>query len=229
MTRIDAGLPRGWLCDERHCRSSALLGMTRGELVFSDDLLLGTVDAVSVGARMNETELIAAARLGDEDAFAELYRQHIGYVKAIGRSILRNREVDDMCQETFLLAFMRLDSFEGNARFRTWITRIAINRCLLILRKGRQASNGESHLVQMDGDPGVFATKDAELEGVGTRLDLEQLLGMLKPTQRRILEMAYLEDMPDLQIAATLGTTVVAVKCTLYRVKRILRNAYKKS
>ena len=40
---------------------------------------------------MDETELIAAARLGDEDAFAELYRQHIGYVRAIGRSILRNR------------------------------------------------------------------------------------------------------------------------------------------
>jgi len=178
---------------------------------------------------MDETELIAAARLGDEDAFAELYRQHIGYVRAIGRSILRNRELEDMCQETFLLAFMRLDGFEGNARFRTWITRIAINRCLLILRKARQASNGESHLVQMDEDPHVFASKDAELEGVGTRLDLEQLLGMLKPVQRQIVEMAYLEDMPDLEIAEALGTTVVAIKCTLYRAKRILRNAYKKS
>jgi RNA polymerase sigma-70 factor, ECF subfamily len=181
---------------------------------------------------MDETELIAAARLGDEDAFAELYRQHIGYVRAIGRSILRNRELDDMCQETFLLAFKRLNSFEGNARFRSWITRIAINRCLAILRKGRQASNGESHLVQMDAetaaDRSVYATRDAQLEGVGTRLDLERLLGMLKPAQRQILEMAYLEDMPDQQIAETLGTTVVAVKCTLYRLKRLLREASKK-
>ncbi len=182
---------------------------------------------------MDETELIAAARLGDEDAFAELYRRHIRYVRAIGRSILRNRELDDMCQETFLLAFVRLNSFEGNARFRTWITRIAINRCLLILRKERQASNGESHLVQMEEDEQldrwVFASKDAALEGVGTRLDLERLLGTLKPAQRKILEMAYLEDMPDLQIAEALGTTVVAVKCTLYRVKRLLRDAHKKS
>jgi RNA polymerase sigma-70 factor (ECF subfamily) len=191
------------------------------------------IDAVSVGESMDETELIAAARLGNEDAFAELYRQHIRYVRAIGRSILRNRDLDDMCQETFLLAFMRLDSFEGNAQFRSWITRIAINRCLAILRKGRQASNGESHLVQMDAetaaDRWVYASKDSQLEGVGARLDLERLLGMLKPTQRQILEMAYLEDMPDLQIAEALGTTVVAVKCTLYRVKRILRDALKKS
>jgi RNA polymerase sigma-70 factor, ECF subfamily len=172
---------------------------------------------------MDETELIAAARLGDEDAFAELYRQHIRYVRAIGRSILRNRDLEDMCQETFLLAFMRLDSFEGNARFRSWITRIAINRCLVILRKTRQASNGESHLVQMDADRYVYVSRDSQLEGVGARLDLERLLGKLNPAQRQILEMAYLEDIPDLQIAEALGTTVVAVKCTLYRVKRILR------
>jgi RNA polymerase sigma-70 factor (ECF subfamily) len=182
---------------------------------------------------MDETELIAAARLGNQDAFAELYRQHIGYVRAIGRSILRSRDLDDMCQETFLLAFMRLDSFEGNSLFRTWITRIAINRCLMILRKGRQASNGESQLVHLGADETVdqwlFASADTQLESVGARMDLERLLGTLKPEQRQILEMAYVEDMPDLQIAETLGTTVVAVKCTLYRVKRLLRDAHKKS
>jgi RNA polymerase sigma-70 factor, ECF subfamily len=176
---------------------------------------------------MDETELIAAACLGDEEAFAELYRLHIGYVRAIGRSILHNREVEDMCQETFLLAFTRLGGFAGNAKFRSWLTRIAINRCLLILRKGRQASNGESHLVQADAEQCVFVGRDMQLEGVGTRLDLERLLGALKPMQRRILEMAYVEDIPDVQIAEALGTTVVAVKCTLYRVKRILRTAYK--
>ena len=131
---------------------------------------------------MDETELIAAARLGNQDAFAELYRQHIGYVRAIGRSILRSRDLDDMCQETFLLAFTRLDSFEGNSRFRTWITRIAINQCLMILRKGRQASNGESHLVQMERDETrsdrcLLARRDTQLEGVRARLDLERLLG----------------------------------------------------
>ena len=177
---------------------------------------------------MDETELIAAARLGNEDAFAELYRQHIGYVRAIGRSILRNRELDDMCQETFLLAFRRLDRFEGTARFRTWITRIAINRCLMILRKGRQASNGESHLVQMDADTRVLVSRDVQLEGVGTRLDLERVLGVLKPGQRRILEMAYWDDMPELQIAGVLGIPLAAVTNRIYRAKRKIRNIYKK-
>ena len=99
---------------------------------------------------MDEAMLIAAARLGDEDAFTELYHQHLSYVKAVGRAVLRKSDLEDMCQDTFLLAFTRLRSFEGKSNFRTWITRIAMNQCLVTLRKARQASNGESHLMQID-------------------------------------------------------------------------------
>jgi RNA polymerase sigma-70 factor (ECF subfamily) len=185
---------------------------------------------------MNETELIAAARRGDEDAFAELYHQHIGYVRAIGRSILRKNDVEDMCQDTFLLAFTRLDGFEGNSQFRSWITRIAINQCLATLRKERQPSNGESNLVQMDAemaademlDRCVFACTDTQLEGVPARLDLDRLLRVLTPIQRRVLEMAYLENVPRLKIAEALDTTLVAVKCKISRAKRQVRDAHKK-
>ena len=128
---------------------------------------------------------------------------------------LRAEESDDMCQDTFLLAFTRLDRFEGKCPFRTWITRIAINQCLVRLRKGRQASNGESHLVQMDRemaeealDRVFFASKDSQLESVPARLDLKRQLQMLKPGQRRILEMAYVEDMPYQEIAEVLGIPV---------------------
>ena len=186
---------------------------------------------------MQESELIAAARSGDEDAFAELYRQHIGYVRAIGRSILRTNELEDMCQDTFLLAFTRLDSFEENAQFRSWLTRIAINQCLMTLRKGRQASNGESNLVQMDAEPAadgvrdrcVFASIDIQLEGVPARIDLDRLLRVLKPIQRQVLEMAFLEDIPDLEIAEALGMTLTAVKSKIYQAKRKVRNVPKKS
>lgn len=185
---------------------------------------------------MHEAELIAAARFGDEDAFAELYRRHIGYVRAVGRTILRNRDVEDICQDTFLLAFTRLASFEGNSTFRTWITRIAMNQCLVTLRKGRQASNGESHLVQLDAemadevlDRCIFASIDKDLEGVPARLDLDRMLGVLKPAQRRVLEMAYLEDMPDLEIAEVLGISLATVKSQIHHGKHKMRKFYKKT
>jgi RNA polymerase sigma-70 factor (ECF subfamily) len=177
---------------------------------------------------MDETELIAAARCGDEDAFTELYQRHLGYVKAVGRAILHKDDLDDMCQDTFVLAFTRLDSFEGNSRFRTWITRIAINQCLMILRKERQTSNGDSHLIQVEtesvGDS--FASADRNLEGVPLRLDLDRLLRVLQPFKRRVLEMAYLEEMPEQEIAEVLGVPVSCVKGTIHRAKRQLRKIH---
>jgi RNA polymerase sigma-70 factor, ECF subfamily len=177
---------------------------------------------------MNETDLIAAARSGDQSAFADLYRQHIEYVRAIGRSILRKDDVDDMCQDTFLLAFTRLDSFGGSSQFRSWITRIAINRCLIALRQARQVSNGELNLVPMDGDAELdrytLARIDIDLETVPIRLDLNRLLDKLGPNRRRVLEMAYLEDMSELEIAAALGISLEAVKNRLFHGKRQIRN-----
>jgi RNA polymerase sigma-70 factor (ECF subfamily) len=140
-----------------------------------------------------------------------------------------------MCQDTFLLAFTRLDRFDGNAQFRTWITRIAINQCLIALRKGRQPSNGETNLLQIDeemADDGVmdrciFASIDTQLESVPARLDLTKLLRVLKPAQRQLLEMAYFEGIPDLEIAEILGITLANVKSNLHRAKRRVRDTAK--
>jgi RNA polymerase sigma-70 factor, ECF subfamily len=178
---------------------------------------------------MEETELIAAARSGDKDAFTELYQRHLSYVKAIGHTILRKDDLDDMCQETFLLAFTRLHSFEGNSQFRTWISRIAMNRCLAILRKERQASNGESNLIQLDEtsdellDGCIFAREDKALEGVTLRMDLDRLLRVLRPVQRRVLELAYGEDTPEQEIAEILGISLARVKSTIHHAKLQVR------
>jgi RNA polymerase sigma-70 factor, ECF subfamily len=169
---------------------------------------------------MDEAELIARARMRDQDAFTELHRLHIRYVWAIGRSILHSHELEDFCQEVFLLAFTRLPSFDEQAQFRTWLTRIAVNRCLLMLRQERQASNGARHLVQLDAG---FSAPDKYLEAVPDRLELNKIMQRLTPLQRRVLEMAYLEHLPGQEIATILGTTPAAVKNKIYDAKERLR------
>lgn len=179
---------------------------------------------------MDEWQLIAAARMGDQNAFAELYQQHHRYVRAIGRSILRTDDLDDMCQETFLSAFTRLDTFEGNAQFRTWISRIALNRCLAILRNSRRPGNGGFQVVALDenGYTHDVCWIDARLEALPQRLDLERLLQALTPAQREALEMAYAEDMPIAEIAAVLKTTVAAVKGRIAIAKKKLKISRKR-
>jgi RNA polymerase sigma-70 factor, ECF subfamily len=182
------------------------------------------MDSDSKGADVDEAELVARARLGDQEAFAELYQRHKGYVRGIGRKILRDENADDICQDTFLVAFTRLDSFEGNGRFRSWITRIAVNLCLISLRKRRQLVplDQEAELL----DRYVFSAPDAVLEGAPARMDLEKMMRILTPGRRRVLEMAYLEGVPDLEIAETLGISLTAVKTRLYQAKRRIRDVY---
>ena len=175
----------------------------------------------------DEAELIAAARAGDQDAYTALYQAHIGYVRAMGRSILRTEDLDDMCQETFLLAFTRLPSFAGSSGFRTWLTRIAINRCLSVLRRERQGRNGDRRLIQMDFDMAEddiwFTTRDVELEGVPARLDVQRLLRLLKPMHRRVMEMTYLEELAEAEISEGLGIALATVKRTVTRATQRLR------
>lgn len=170
---------------------------------------------------MDEAGLIAAARLGDEDAFAALYRKHVRYVRAVSRSILRRHDVEDLCQEAFLLAFTRLKSFDGDSLFRTWIAQITKNQCRLALRRARQPTNGDLNLIPMNTE--LAGEENLELERRLARLDLDRILQVLTPMQRRILEMAYLEDMPEVEIAETLGTSLSQVKSLIIRAKRKVR------
>ena len=180
---------------------------------------------------LSEAELLARARAGDEDAFTELYRQHLGPVRAVARAILRRNDVEDICQEVFLLAFTRLQGFAGKSAFRSWITRIMLNQCFIELRGRTQVTNGESHLVQVDGDVldyRIRGRKDVQLEGVAHRFDLARLLQRLSRRQRQVLTMAYLDDVPDLEIAEILGTSLSAVRSSIHLAKRQVRARYKK-
>jgi RNA polymerase sigma-70 factor, ECF subfamily len=189
-----------------------------------------------LGDHVTEADLIAAARTGCDEAFSQLYAKHLPYVRSVARAILHTNDLDDICQETFLLAFTRIDSFQQNSNFRTWITRIAMNQCLMVLRRSRQITNGESQLLQIDEemarddmlDQCIFITEDKNLAALPARFDLPKLLRVLKPLQRNILEMAYIEDVADQEIADRLGMTLASVKSTIHHAKKRVREVHKK-
>jgi RNA polymerase sigma-70 factor (ECF subfamily) len=176
----------------------------------------------------DDAELVAKAQAGDEDAFTALYQAHVGSVRAVCRQILRTEDLDDVCQETFLRAFARIHTFAGKAGFRTWVTRIAINQSLMTLRRRRQESNGENKLVAVDfealADDVTLTTRDAALENVAVRLDVEKMLRGLKPLQRKMVEMAYMEEWQDAEITQMLGVSAATLSSTLYFFKRRLRD-----
>src|SRR5256886_8555312 len=85
---------------------------------------------------IDESALVGQAREGDGEAYNELARRYNGKIFRLAQHITQNREdAEDVLQETFLKAYEHLDQFKGDAKFYTWIVRIAVNQALMKLRR----------------------------------------------------------------------------------------------
>src|SRR6201987_1051647 len=82
--------------------------------------------------------LVAAAKARDARAFELLVERHERKIFSIAQRITRNREdAQDVVQQSLQKAFIHLKKFEGESLFSTWLTRIAINEALMLLRRKR--------------------------------------------------------------------------------------------
>src|SRR6266705_5024446 len=83
-----------------------------------------------------DVALVARAKKGDTAAFEQLVRQYERQIFSVAQHITQNREdAEDITQDAFLKAYEKLDQFQGNSKFSTWLVRIAVNESLMRLRK----------------------------------------------------------------------------------------------
>jgi RNA polymerase sigma factor (sigma-70 family) len=179
---------------------------------------------------VDEGFLVEAAKRGDEDAFARLFHRHSARTYQSLLRILRDREdAQDALQEAFLKAFSHLSTFEGKARFSTWLMRIAINSALMELRRRRARC-----LVQLDGGDGEYATWHLNLadhgvdihgacESAELRGHLTRAIRRLRPILREMLELQQNFNYSQEELAALINISVPAVKSRIYRARRALR------
>jgi RNA polymerase sigma-70 factor (ECF subfamily) len=105
---------------------------------FVDEINKRDVTTASAGGPGADEVLVAAAKDGDEQAFEVLIKRHHRRILALALRYVRVREdAEDIVQQTFQKAFVNLHRFEGKSSFSTWLTRIAINEALMLLRRGR--------------------------------------------------------------------------------------------
>src|SRR5260370_7734472 len=82
--------------------------------------------------------LVGGGKTGDAHAFELLVERHEGKILSLAQRMTRNREdAEDVVQQSFQKAFIHLKKFEGESLFSTWLTRIAINEALMLLRRRR--------------------------------------------------------------------------------------------
>jgi RNA polymerase sigma-70 factor (ECF subfamily) len=178
--------------------------------------------------------LVASAKLGDHHAFAELWTRHSKTAFHMACRITGNRDDgEDAVQDAWMKAYTHLNTFDGRAKFSTWLTRIAINSSLMILRRKR--SHSESSMEITDGDTWQYweiadQTKNVEdLYAIHERLErLRRAIRRLTPTLRNVVEIHQSSDSSLKEVAELAGISVAATKSRLLRARKTLRRAFER-
>lgn len=163
---------------------------------------------------------------GDASAFEPIMRRHNQRLFRLTRAILGDdAEAEDATQQTYLSAFTHLATFQGDASFATWLTRIARNEALTRLRKRKRLAETpiESDEVPMPGtrprSPEEGAAL-AQLTGV-----IERAIDALPERYRVVFVMREVEGLGTQETAECLEVTEEVVKVRLHRARRQLREA----
>jgi RNA polymerase sigma-70 factor, ECF subfamily len=187
-------------------------------------------------AEASECELLPAAKLGDDKAFIELCRRHSPSAKRRIYSIVQNQEdTEDALQDTLLRAYIHLSGFRGGCKFSTWITSIAINCALMVLRKRRTRS--EIHFDTVFDDAGVSVTWDHPDPSLNPEQRLarretihfvRKAVQRLRPDFRIAMDKHYRDECPLSETAEALGISVAATKSRLLQGRLKLRMSLRK-
>src|ERR1700733_2902527 len=174
--------------------------------------------------------LVAAAKNGDHQAYAELCRRHSQRTLRTVLRITRNiADAEDTLQEALLKAYTHMGQCGVRSGFSPWLTRIAINAALMLLRKRRSQpvfgfevdpEADDFRLpepVETSYNPEEACTQSA-LEN-----ELAQAIRYLPPNLRVVMQIRYREDASMAQIAKTLGISESAVKSRLLRARSRIR------
>jgi len=183
------------------------------------------------GQIRSEVRLVADAKRGDGEAFGELCRVHRGLMLRVARRVMGNVEdAQDAVQDSLLRAFVAIASFDERAKFRTWLTRITINSCLMLLRKrpgGTIADGGE---IEIHADE-IVEPGDAASSPESLVLTLERHRALRKAVKRlpevlrSVIECGHLEERAPVEFARLLGISHGAAKARQFRAIAALRNS----
>ena len=181
--------------------------------------------------QMSDERLVLAAKSGDANAFVELRDRHSSKILRTTYRITRNWEdAEDALQSSFLNAFVHLKKFESRSSFSSWLTRIAINMSLMIMRKKRK--NKELSIDPGDNDCESYDSWEPrdlreDPERRYARHERAELLRgairRLPPSLRTAVELQQAQEYSVQELADSLGISLAAAKSRLLRARLSLR------
>ncbi len=187
-------------------------------------------------ATPSDAELVEQTRAGDRAAFNELVERHARKIFRTARHITKNdQDAEDVLQDAFLKAYTRLEQFQGEAQFYTWLTRIAVNESLMRLRKRRnsktvsldeQLETEDSQISRQVASDGPNPEQSYSQEE--TRRVVEDAIDSLAEGYRAVFVLRDVEGFSTEETGQMLKLSISAVKSRLLRARLQLREKLKR-
>lgn len=174
---------------------------------------------MSITIHIDEHKLIALTQQGDTEAFNSLVTKYQYRIHTVIQRQVRDPETaKDLCQETFLKAYLAINTFRGDSAFYSWIYRIAKNVCIDFQRKQQMEHNidplhavDERRILNTHPDPSDVLQKQ-EL-----RQMLRGAIQLLPPTRKHVFFLRYSQQLPIKEITILLNKSEGTIKAHLYK------------
>lgn len=177
---------------------------------------------------VDDALLVRKAQKGDTGAFEELVARHRDKIYARAYSMMRNEEeAIDLSQEAWVKGWQRLQQFQGESSFTTWMTRIVINLCLDQLRKQkRQRADSIEEMAEEGGVerqmPPVMVNPTERLERGELRQRIDRAMEQLSYEHRTVLVLHEFEELEYKEIAKAMDCSIGTVMSRLFYARRKL-------
>jgi RNA polymerase sigma-70 factor (ECF subfamily) len=183
-------------------------------------------NAVPSAIEQDDLLLVASSKNGDQEAFAQLVQRYQRRVfNLVYRMLQQYEEAAEITQETFLAAWQGLPAFRGDARFPTWLYRIAYNCSLkqLELRKRDRALQVALEAEKILEDAYNEQRENAELDARDRQVLVQEHLSHLPAKYRIVLILRHLQDMTYEEMAEILTMPIGTIKTHLFRARNLLK------
>jgi RNA polymerase sigma-70 factor (family 1) len=182
---------------------------------------------LALNTSYHEKELLLQISQGDEQAFEQLFNRYVPLLQPYLLNMLKSQQAtEDAIQNTFIRIWLQRDKLAEVEFPRTWITRIATNECLNMLR--RQQTEKKVLGKWQETAPSSSGI-ETDTQYHQTRQLVQQAIGELSPQRRKIYEMSRLQGRSVAEIAEELGLSVQTVKNTLGISLELIRVHLKKN
>jgi RNA polymerase sigma-70 factor (ECF subfamily) len=168
---------------------------------------------------------------GNKNAFEEIVEMYKDKVYQLCYRMLGNKhEAEDAAQETFIRAYMNLNSFNLKMKFSTWLYRIATNLCIDRLRKKKPDYYLDADIAGTEGltmysqIPAETVLPEKEVESMELREQIQEEIEKLPDKYRAVIILKYIEDLSLNEISEILGMPLGTVKTRIHRGREALRN-----